>query len=560
MNRDNSDDLGPPAPGLLCYRLLDVRTIRDAPQSPSTERRFVETDTRALLLSNAHGGQLVIDGRIRVLRPGDLFVCRPGQLIELTNYSGQPLELLLLSFAAFGPSGEHPGMLTAVPADAPLPLPAEAQISPASLAGQLYGAICAGWRSGAPSDRLRCEAGLLELLGLALHDREQRTELALEAARLELERRYADELTIDELAGIAGLSRYHFMRLFKERYGRGVIDYRTELRLRAAKRLMREPGGPALGEIVYRVGYKNESYFSSLFKKQTGVAPAVYQRNQKRRIAAYSWINIGQLLALQTIPLAAPMDQYWTDRYRNRYDCEVTTRLSHQYEFNLAALRAARPDRIVGIGAFIPEAEQDRLREVAPALFLDWAADWRGHLRSVAGFLELEAEAAGWLDRYDRRAQEVRERVGRVVGADAVLMLSVGGQGVSVCGRRAGTLLYDDLGCAVPSGLGQDWWARPIEPEELAGIGADRMLVRLGQDEAARTAWERLTRADTWRDLPAVREGKVHARVHDGFFAAPVNEYAAEPLSRALLELAEWLGDEPPSAARRSARGSVQWR
>lgn len=543
MNNGKHQDLGPSAPGLLCYRLLDVRSIRSEPRTRHDERQFIETQGRVLLLSNAGGGQLVIDGRLFMLRPGSLFVCRSGQLLELTNFSGRPIDLLMLTFAAYAQTGEPAGALTLVPDSAALPLPEEAQIAPLSLAGQLFGMLSAGWRDGAPSDRLRCEAGLLELLSLALNDREQQTERALEAARLELERRYREEVTIDELAGIAGLSRYHFMRLFKERYGRGVSEYRTELRLRAAKALMREIDGPPLplGEIVYRVGYNNESYFSSLFKKQTGVAPAVYQRNQRRRIAAYSWINFGQLLALRTIPFAAPTDQYWTDRYRVRYECEVTTRLSHQYEYNLAALRAAGPERIVGMGAFVPAEEQERLREIAPALFLDWQAGWRSHLTELAAFLEMEAEAAAWLRRYERSVQEVGERIGDSVGADRVLALGVGSQGVFLCGRRAGTPLYDDLGFAVPDGLGEQEWMRPISPGELAAIGADRILVALGCDGAAAEAWERLAHSAAWQRLPAVGAGKVHVRRHDGYFAAPVNEYAAEPLSRALLELPAWL-------------------
>ncbi|CAI6025008.1 AraC family transcriptional regulator [Cohnella sp. JJ-181] len=543
------NDLQPEAAGLLCYRLLNVELIREMPQALPTERRFIETKSPALLLSNAQGGRLVIDGRSHALRPGALFVCRAGRLIELTNYAGSPVELLLLEFDAFFPpvpgrgqreEAVKPGA-TAIDR---LPFPPYAQLPSASAAGQLFGAISAGWRTGALSDRLRCEAALLELLSLSLSCREQQVALALEAALAELERRYAGDVTIDDLAAIAGLSRFHFMRQFKERYGKGVMEYRAELRLRDAKRLMSGPDGPTLSEIVYRVGYTSESYFSSVFKKQTGIAPAVYQRNQRRRIAAYSWANFGQLLALRSIPYAAPTDQYWTDYYRKRYAYEVQAQLSHQYEFNRKALLAARPDMIVGIASFIPPDEQDKLRDIAPTLLLDWEADWRSHLRQVGAFLGDAGEAERWIGRYDRDAADLRERLAQVVGRDAALLVIVGRQGISVCGRRAGTVLYDDLGFGVPAGLetGDIAWTRTVTPEELSGFGADRILVHRGSDSAADAEWERLARSESWRSLPAVREGKVHFGSGCDYFEAPVNEYAAEPMGRALAAIPRWFG------------------
>jgi len=540
-------DLQPEAAGLLCYRLLNVLEIREEPTSGPAERRFMETKSPALLLSNAHGGRLVIDGASYPLRPGALFVCRPGRLIELTNYSSGTMELLLLEFNAFyppGANGKHSGEHGPDAIDR-MPFPLSAQLATASAAGQLFGVIRSGWRSGVPSDRLRCEAALLELLSHALSSREQQTERALEAARAELERRRTEDITIDALAAVAGLSRFHFMRLFKERYGRGVMEYRTELRLRDAKRLMSDPDGPPLSEIVFHVGYTSESYFGSVFKRQTGIAPAVYQRNQKRKIAAYSWVNIGQLLALQTIPYAAPTDQFWTDYYRNRYAFEVKAPLSHQYDFNRNVLKETRPDKIIGIGSLVPPDEQDRLREIAPALFLDWEADWRTHLRSVAAFLDAEEEAEKWLKRYARAAAALRDRLAPIVGRDAVLALAVDRNGVKAFGRRAGTMMYDDLGFALPGGLPSMGavWTWSVEPDELAAYGADRIVAHSRLDHASKETWERFAQSEAWLGLPAVREGKVHQASGCGYFEAPVNEYAAEPIGRALEAIPGWFGN-----------------
>ncbi|MDI4646278.1 helix-turn-helix domain-containing protein [Cohnella hashimotonis] len=542
--RNEISDLQPEAAGLLCYRLLDVVAIREKPQSGPAERRFIETKSAALLLSNAHGGRLVIDGRSHPLRPGALFVCLPGSLVELTNYSGFSTELLMLEFYAFMPPD-----LDAMPRDektlqSRLPFPTDVQLSSAADAGRLFGLISAGWKTGLPSDRLRCEAALLELLSLALSCREQQTDRALEAARSELEHRYTGDITIDTLAAVAGLSRFHFMRLFKEKYGKGVVEYRTELRLRDAKRLLNERNGPSLGEIAERIGYTSESYFSSLFKKQTGIAPAVYQRNQKLRVAAYSWVNIGQLLALRTIPYSAPTDQYWTDYYRNRYAFEVKAPLSHQYDFNRNVLEHSRPDKIVGIASFIPQEEQDKLKEIAPTLLLDWEENWRTHIRRVAAFLDRAAEGEQWLARYDRNVAATRDRLTKSVGRDNLLVLVVGGRGVEICGRRAATQLYDDIGFGEPEGLSEQGvlWSKSVDPDLLARLGADRILVHKSRDPGADEAWERLSRSEAWLSLPAVMAGKIHWTSNSDYFEAPLNEYAAEPLGRMLAELPGWFG------------------
>ncbi|BBI30953.1 AraC family transcriptional regulator [Cohnella abietis] len=536
MNKKHTLDLQPMAAGRLCYRLLDVQVLRDTTNTRQSERNFIETKSHLLILSNAHGGRLIIDGRLHVLRPGSLFVCVPGQLVELTNYTGHPLEILLLYFQTYAmPSDEL--TIPSTPSSDSFPFPSEAIIPSVMTVGYLFSTISSHWGNGTPSAWLRCEAGLLELLGLALHYQEQQTELALEASRMELERHYRSEITIDALAKIAGLSRFHFMRLFKERYGKGVMEYRTDLRLRDAKQLMSEPDSSSLGDIFYQVGYKNESYFSSLFKKQTGIAPAIYQRNQKRKIAAYSWVNFGQIVPLQIIPFAAAMDHYWTDHYRNKYEYEVKVPLSHQYEFNLNALEQSKPERIIGIHEFIPIEEQDKLRQIAPSLFLSWEDEWRSHLLSVAEFLSQEQVAKEWLKDYERRVSVIKADLHPIVGRATLLVLIVGGNQLTIWGHRAGTVLYDDLGFVMPEGLSEVRWAKSIEPDELAEWNADRILVYVNDNPASQTRWNSLRQSEGWKKLRAVQNNKVHLASNCSCFEAPWNDYSADAISRFLNEI-----------------------
>ena len=51
------------------------------------------------------------------------------------------------------------------------------------------------------------------------------SDAALEYVKLYIEQHYQEELTIEHLAKVAGISSRHFMRLFKKRYGCSAIEY-----------------------------------------------------------------------------------------------------------------------------------------------------------------------------------------------------------------------------------------------------------------------------------------------------------------------------------------------
>ncbi|AZN38791.1 AraC family transcriptional regulator [Paenibacillus albus] len=543
MNKMHTPDPRPQAAGLLRYRLLDVQTLRSMPQTISRERHFLEPRAAHRLLLSALHGELVIDGRLCALRPGSVFVCAPEQLIELTNFSGDYFEALLLDFevadaeagTAAADSTRSPesalssaSALAASPAL--FPYLGEAYIPSTAVTAHLYDTVRSNWFRAGVSAHLRCEAALLELLSLVFAQQEQQAEFALESARHELERRYKEEVPVDSLARIAGLSRYHFMRLFKDRYGKSVTEYRTELRLTEAKRLMMAANPTSIERIVYEVGFKNETYFGQLFKKQIGVAPAIYQRNQQRRVAAYSWVNFGQILALQTIPYAAPMDQYWTDVYRSKFTYEVKVPLSHRYDYNYAALERAKPDFIVGMSELIPSEEQLKLASIAPTLFLSSYDDWRQHLKQTAAFLGEPQEAGKWLNRYNRKAEKLQQQLHPLFGGDALLVLLVSRDGLQVCGHRTCTVLYDDLGFAIPEGIAELEWLEPIEPHELAGLGAGRILVHVDNNELALARWTSLARSEQWHNLACVQAaelGKVHVDIGSAHFRSPWNDYSA---------------------------------
>jgi len=81
----------------------------------------------------------------------------------------------------------------------------------------------------------------------------------------------SDELTVDQLAAMSYLSRYHFMRLFKAQTGVTVHNYIRQKRLNLAARLIRE-GMPAVRASA-ECGFTDYSAFHKAFSATFGVSP-----------------------------------------------------------------------------------------------------------------------------------------------------------------------------------------------------------------------------------------------------------------------------------------------
>ena len=86
----------------------------------------------------------------------------------------------------------------------------------------------------------------------------------------------AADPAISELAAQAGLSSFHFARVFRRETGETPHQFVTRLRLEEAARLLRASDQPVL-QIALAVGFENASHFSVQFKRGYGVTPLAYR-------------------------------------------------------------------------------------------------------------------------------------------------------------------------------------------------------------------------------------------------------------------------------------------
>lgn len=97
---------------------------------------------------------------------------------------------------------------------------------------------------------------------------------------LELMRtRLAEPLGLEVLAQAAGLSSFHFSRAFQQTTGLSPHRYLSQLRLDRARVLLAHSDLP-LTKLAAKVGYGDASYFTRTFKRQFGMTPIRYRREQ----------------------------------------------------------------------------------------------------------------------------------------------------------------------------------------------------------------------------------------------------------------------------------------
>ena len=86
----------------------------------------------------------------------------------------------------------------------------------------------------------------------------------------------SEEFSLDRPAERAGLSKFHFNRLFKSATGISPSHYHINLRINLARRLLRETK-KSIVEIALEVGYATPSHFAQIFRMETGLSPSDYR-------------------------------------------------------------------------------------------------------------------------------------------------------------------------------------------------------------------------------------------------------------------------------------------
>ncbi len=92
-----------------------------------------------------------------------------------------------------------------------------------------------------------------------------------------IDKNYMYDITLDKLADIAGYSKYHFSRIFKQYSSISYIDYINMKRTKAAEKLLLDPDIP-ITEVAMRSGFSSLTTFNRIFKEIKHCTPSDFKK------------------------------------------------------------------------------------------------------------------------------------------------------------------------------------------------------------------------------------------------------------------------------------------
>lgn len=105
----------------------------------------------------------------------------------------------------------------------------------------------------------------------------------LSRARKFIDESYHQPLDLAEISKQACLSRYHFLRLFRDAFDTTPHQYLIQRRIEKAKELLRSRS-LSVTDVCFEVGFESLGSFSWLFRKCVGQPPASYRQRERESL------------------------------------------------------------------------------------------------------------------------------------------------------------------------------------------------------------------------------------------------------------------------------------
>ena len=89
-----------------------------------------------------------------------------------------------------------------------------------------------------------------------------------------------ENLTLEDLARVANMSKTYYTTIFKKETGVSLWDYIVSKRIEMAKKIIKNDNSTML-EIATKCGFNNTANFNRAFKKHTGKTPSQYRKDEE---------------------------------------------------------------------------------------------------------------------------------------------------------------------------------------------------------------------------------------------------------------------------------------
>ncbi len=108
------------------------------------------------------------------------------------------------------------------------------------------------------------------------------TEHAVMLAKEYMDMNFSKKCLLEDIAKEAGFSPIYFHKIFKEYTGMSPNDYLLRKRIMESEEMLSNTDG-TLSEIAYACGFGSQSYFQYVFRRETGMTPTAYRKQQQQK-------------------------------------------------------------------------------------------------------------------------------------------------------------------------------------------------------------------------------------------------------------------------------------
>ena len=219
----------------------------------------------------------VTSGEVLVDVDGTAFLCQPGQILLIPQQ--HPFAIRFYREAIGYSGGFAPSLL---PDSKPLrylssPLHQGFWFDEGTFVAELFNMLATSFEKG---DRVFVEKGLDLLLSRIKPNLPAAIPAAVSFFLESIFNPVRIPGTISYYADEAGISENYLSRLVKQSTGRSVGAWIDIVRIQRAKRLLSSTSLPII-DIAASVGVEDQSYFSRLFKKETGITPSAFRKQMQ---------------------------------------------------------------------------------------------------------------------------------------------------------------------------------------------------------------------------------------------------------------------------------------
>lgn len=320
----------------------------------------------------------------------------------------------------------------------------------------------------------------------------------------------AEPISVSELAARVNMTPPAFTRAFRKKFGCSPTQFMQSERMRRAKECLVQQHPVTLKEIGVKIGIEDEFYFSRLFKKIEGVAPTIFLKKTKPRVAVVSGLLLqDHLLSLGVQPIAAPCYPSMFPNTKGipsylRKELEGTRLLNAEKSMPVEEIFRLKPDLILKT-ACPSDAEQPFWHHHSPVELLPVHQEWDEYLDSIASRIGKEKQAEQ-VKAAVHQLEEVAKKKLRISGEWVILHIHA--SEIRLYGRTGdaySNLFFQRLGFTPHPELPEHGY-QMVTAQALAAMQPEQLLILRSKPCDV----ERVTKDEAWKTLKAVQTDSVY--------------------------------------------------